>query len=134
MCDNFVLQTDASSTGVGAVLNVRREDVDYPVAYYSRKLQPRERRYAATELEGLAVVDAVQHFSPYLVSKPFIIETDHKALTSIQTARHENARIARWAYKLQPFSFSVIYRTGAANSNADALSRQYDEEKKGEML
>ena len=46
--DVFVLQTDASQTGIGAVLNVIRKDEELPIAFYSRKLKPRERRYAAT--------------------------------------------------------------------------------------
>ena len=79
-----------------------RERVDYPAALLA-ELQPRERRYSATELEGLVHVDAVQYFSPYLI----IVETDHRALTCLLTARYENARIARWAYKIQPYSFSV---------------------------
>ena len=46
--DSFVLQTDASQVGVGAVLSVQRDGEEWPVAFYSRKLQPRERRYSAT--------------------------------------------------------------------------------------
>ena len=57
--DQFVLQTDASGIGLGAVLSVTRDGEELPVAFYSRKLQPRECKYSATELEGLAVVAAV---------------------------------------------------------------------------
>ena len=126
--DNFVLQTDASGVGLGAVLSVIREGVEWPVAYYSRKLQPRETRYSATELEGLAVVDAVLHYDAYLVTHPFVIETDHCALQFLNTAQHANGRIARWALRLQPYTFSIRYRPGSANSNADAFSRCFPEE------
>ena len=55
---------------------------EHPTAYYSRKMQPRERRYSATEQEGLAVVNACMHFTPYLLGHPFTVVTDHKALVS----------------------------------------------------
>ena len=66
--DMFLLQTDASIRGLGAVLTVVRDGAEIPVAFYSRQLLPAETRYSATELEGLAVVAAVEHFSYYLVS------------------------------------------------------------------
>ena len=69
--DVFLLQTDASGTAVGAVLSVIREEVEHPVAYFSRKLLPRERKYSASELEGLAVVNSVCHFDAYLLTHPF---------------------------------------------------------------
>ena len=130
--DNFLLQTDASGVGLGAVLSVVREGEELPVAFYSRKLVPRERRYGATELEGLAVVEGVRHFEPYLITHPFTVETDHKALTFLQTAHHQNGRLARWAIKLQPYHFKIRYRAGELNANADALSRCYPEEEEEE--
>ena len=72
--NNFLLQTDASGVGLGAVLSVIREGEELPVAFWSRKLQPRERNYGATELEGLAVVATVQHFDAYLITHPFRIQ------------------------------------------------------------
>ena len=57
--DDFQLQTDASGVGLGAVLSVVREKEELPVGFYSRKLKERERKYSASELEGLAVVDSV---------------------------------------------------------------------------
>ena len=126
--DEFLLQTDASGRGVGAILSVRREGQEYPVAYFSRKLKDREQRYSATELEGLAVVAAVQHFDSYLVSHPFTIETDHRALIFMNSSRHTNGRLARWALALQPYTFVISYRTGSSNANADVLSRCFEEE------
>ena len=126
--DSFVLQTDASGVGLGAVLNVTRENELHPVAFHSRKLQPREQRYSASELECLAVVDAVNHFGCYLIPQQFLVETDHKALTYLMSAKHQNGRLARWALQLQPYTFSIRYRAGKENVNADVLSRMWEEE------
>ena len=126
--DQFVLQTDASGVGLGAVLSVTRDGEELPVAFYSRKLQPRERKYSATELEGLAVVAAVTHFDAYLITHAFIVETDHKALVFLNSAQHANGRLARWAMRLQPYMFEIRYRPGPANDNADSLSRLFEED------
>ena len=126
--DNFVLQTDASQVGLGAVLSVQRGGEELPVAFFSRKLQPRERRYSTTELEGLVVVAAVDHFNPYLITHPFVVETDHRALVFLNTAQHTNGRLARWAMRWQPYSFQIGYRPGSCNTNADALSRLVEED------
>ena len=125
--DSFVLQTDASGIGLGAVLSVLRQEVEYPVAFFSKKLLPRERKYSASELEALAVVVAVGHFEAYLITHPFTIVTDHKALTFLNSAQHRNGRLARWAMKLQPFTFSIRYRPGSLHINADSLSRMFYE-------
>ena len=63
--DFFFLQTDASAGGVGAVLNVVRDDKVLPVAFFSKQLQGAERRYSATELEGLAVYRSVTFFCTF---------------------------------------------------------------------
>ena len=126
--DDFLLQTDASGVGLGAVLSVVRGEEELPVAFYSRKLQPRERRYSATELEGLAVVAAVGHFDAYLVTHLFTVETDHKALTFLNSANHTNGRLARWAMRLQMYTFQIRYRPGSQNVNADVFSRLMEEE------
>ena len=126
--DQFLLQTDASGVGLGAVLSVVRGEEELPVAFFSKKLQPRERRYGATELEGLAVVEAVTHWDAYLITHPFTIETDHRALIFLNTADHKNGRLARWAMRLQPYTFSIRYRPGPLNVNADVLSRGFEAE------
>ena len=131
--DEFLLQTDASGVGVGAVLNVIRNKEELPVAFYSRKLLPRERCYAATELEGLAVVDSILHFDAYLATHPFTLETDHRALLFLNSAKQANGRLARWALKLQPFSFSIKYKPGVEHCNADTLSRLFPEDPPSRM-
>ena len=120
----FILQTDASDRGIGAVLSQQLENIERPIAYYSKKLLPREMRYSTVEKECLAIVKAIHHFDVYLTGRPFHIQTDHRALQYLDKARHGNGRIARWALLLQPFTFTITHRAGTANSNADGLSRQ----------
>lgn len=74
---SFILQTDASETGIGAVLSQSDAEGDErPVAYYSRKLLPRETRYATVEKECLAVVSGVKFF---MEGTKFTVETDHRS-------------------------------------------------------
>ena len=121
----FVLYTDASRSGLGAVLSqADDEGHEHPVAYFSSSLKPNETHYAITELECLAVVKAVSTFRPYLLGRRFTIVTDHAALTWLmKTKELTNDRLTRWALKLQSFDFEVIYRRGDQHVNVDALSR-----------
>ncbi len=121
--DCFVVECDASSTGVGAVLSVRREDELKPVAFFSRQLKRAQSRYAAQELECLAVVEAVSQFAFYLYGRPFEILTDHKSLETLKSGRQLNRRVHNWALKLADFDFTVRYRKGELNVVADELSR-----------
>ena len=77
----FILQTDASDRGVGAVLTQRDENgLEHPVSYYSRKLLPREQHYSTVEKELLAIKLATNAFRVYLLGRPFTIVTDHRSL------------------------------------------------------
>lgn len=122
----FVLQTDASERGVGAVLAQRGEDnCDHPVAFFSRKLLPREQRYSTIEKECLAIRLGIQAFRVYLLGHPFCIQTDHRALQSLDRLKDSNTWLARWSLALQPYRFVVEHCSGTANANADALSRLF---------
>ena len=119
----FVLQTDASERGVGAVLSQLDDNGDdHPVAYFSRKLLPREK-YSTVEKERLAIKLAVQAFNVYLLGRPFTIQTDHRSLQWLDRLKDNNSRLTRWSLDLQLHPFQVNYCTGKANSNADGLSR-----------
>ena len=120
----FFLQTDASERGVGAVLSQYGEDgTDRPIAYFSRKLLPREQNYSTIEKECLAIKLSVQAFHTYLMGRTFTIQTDHKALAWLDSLKDTNQRLTRWSLLLQSYSYTVEYRKGTANGNADALSR-----------
>ncbi|XP_038052264.1 uncharacterized protein LOC119724977 [Patiria miniata] len=121
----FIIRTDASNTGVGAVLLQERDDTGqtFPVAYASRKLLPRERSYAVIEKECLAVVWGIQKFEPYLYGRQFVLQTDHQSLAYLHRSKLANARIMRWALALQPYRFRVEYIKGSQNVGADYLSR-----------
>ena len=122
--DKFQLHTDASGSGIGATLNVLREGVWRPVAFYSKQLQGAQHNYSATELEGLAVFKAVHYFAHYLFGCRFDVITDHKALISFLHSRVLNRRLHGWLLQLLQFDFAIKYRPGLENGDADALSRQ----------
>ena len=120
----FILQTDASEFGVGAVLSQHDDEgQDHPVAYFSRKLLPREQRYSTVEKECLAIKLGVRAFQVYLLGRQFTVQTDHRALQWLDRLKESNSRLTRWSLALQPFQFQVEHRAGKANANADSLSR-----------
>ena len=76
----FILETDASNTGVGAILSQALEGEEAPIAYASRALTSAEKNYSITEKEMLAAPWAMEHFEYYLYGREFQIRSDHKAL------------------------------------------------------
>ena len=118
----FTLQTDASDRGIGAVLSqCDDEGLEHPVAFFSRKLLPREERYSTIEKECAAT----HAFRVYLLGRKFLIQTDQRALEWLNQFKDNNARLTRWSLALQPFHFTIQYRAGTTNGNADALSRAF---------
>uniref|UniRef100_A0A3P9MCB8 Gypsy retrotransposon integrase-like protein 1 n=1 Tax=Oryzias latipes TaxID=8090 RepID=A0A3P9MCB8_ORYLA len=115
---------DASPVGLGAILSQQQRDGTFrPVYYASRALSDVERRYSQTEKEALAIVWACEKFHVFLYGKDFVLVTDHKPLETIYSPKSKPpARIERWALRLQPYSFKVLYKPGPQNS-ADSLSR-----------
>ena len=122
----FVLRTDASQDGVGAVLLQEQGGRLFPVAYHSRKLNSAEKNYSTVQRELLAVVDAIKKYYYYLYGATFILETDHMPLTSLRTSKTANSRLTRWMLYLQQFTFVVQYIKGSENVGADLLSRLVD--------
>ena len=118
----FILETDASGLGLGAVLAQRQGNgAVQPITYASRSLQ--ERNYGITELERLGVVWAVKHFRPYLYGHSCDVYTDHSALTSLLNTPQPSGKLARWGIAIQEMDIRIHHRTGHSNANADALSR-----------
>ena len=122
----FYIATDASGYGLGAVLFQKYgEDLrdEMPVAYASRTLKDAELRYSATEREALAVWWACDHFVEYIDEHEVTIYTDHKALLALPHKEMSNRRLQLIAHKLAEFKYTLEYRPGKNNANADALSR-----------
>ena len=123
----FVLDTDASIRGLGAVLSQQQRNGQlHPVAYASHSLLPPEKNYSVTELETLAVVWAMQHFNAYLYGHKITVITDHTAFKAILQAPHLNGKHPqRWlkVFGSRAKKLNIIYRPGRENTKANALSR-----------
>ena len=120
----YVLQTDASEQGLGAVLSqVGENGGEHPVAFASRKFLPREKNYSVIEKECLAIVWSLQVFHVYLYGQKFSIETDHQPLSWLGRMKNNNQRLTRWALSIQPYCFKMRHRSGSSNNNADGLSQ-----------
>eukprot|EP00731_Ephydatia_muelleri_P003473 Em0001g3473a len=111
--------TDASALGLGAVL----EQGGHVIAYASRILTKAEANYSVIQRECLAVVYGIRQFRHYLLGRSFQLWTDHKPLQWLSEQRMEGM-LCRWALALQKYKFTVEYRKGSHNDNADALSRR----------
>ena len=128
--------TDASSVGIGAVLEQKHEEGWKPVAFWSRKLKDPETRYSATDLEWLAVVEAVSKvWYHFLEDLSFIVRSDHQALArKLHKSSQDppfSARQARWIEKLMPFALTFEYVKGKENVIADVLSRHPEDDASG---
>ena len=120
----FILEVDASHSGLGAVLSQEQEGIVRPLAYASRSLHPAEKNYSSMKLEFLAMKWAmVEKFKEYLWGHPCVVWTDNNPLSHLETAKL-GATEQRWVAELSAFEYSVRYRPGRINKNADALSRQ----------
>lgn len=122
---DFILHTDASDIGLGALLtqisnDARMENVLY---YASKSLNHAQKNYTVTEKECLAVLWAVKLFRPYLLGRHFKVFTDHAALRWLMSHKDPSSRLTRMILQLQEYSMEIISRPGSANANADALSR-----------
>ena len=120
----FTLHTDSSTDGLGAVLYQKQDGKMRVIAYASRSVSKAEANYPAHKLEFLALKWAVcEKFHEYLYgSKPFEVFTDNNPLTYVLTSAKLDACGQRWVAKLANYNFSIKYRCGVSNTEADALS------------
>ena len=121
----FAIYTDASEVGIAAVLTQVQEDQPRPVAYYSRKLLPREKHYSTIEKELLAIMAALDTFHVYVGFGPVTIHSDHRPLVWLRRCTTANQRVLRWALSLSEYDLKVVHIKGPDNYLADMLSRQF---------
>ena len=121
--DLLVVETDASDIALSAVLHQNRR----PIAFFSRTLQPHERKHPSIEKEAAAIVEACRRWRHYLCSQKFKLLTDQQAVSFIfDNGRHgktKNDKIERWRIEMSCFEFDIQFRPGKLNVTADCLSR-----------
>ena len=116
----FEVHTDASNFAIGGVL---MQD-GHLVAYESRKLQDRERRYPVHEKEMTAIIHCLHVWRHYLIGKLFIVKIDNVAASYFASQPKLSAKQARWQYFLVEFDLTIEYKPGRHNAVEAALSRK----------
>lgn len=121
----YVLHTDACREGLGAALYQEQEGKLRVVAYASRGLSKSEKNYPTHKLEFLALKwAACEKFHDYLYGANFTVLTDNNPLTYVLTSAKLDAAGHRWLAALSTYQFTIKYRAGQANGDADGLSRR----------
>ena len=121
---SFILDTDASNTGLGVVLSQIQKGEEKVIAFHSKSLSKSERNYCVTRKELLAVIVAVKTYHHYLCGRQFLIRTDHRALKWLLKFKNPDGQVARWLELLGTYDFKIEHRAGVHHGNADALSRR----------
>ena len=121
----FVLDTDASGVGIGAVLSQVQNGEERVIAYASRALSKPERNYCVTHIELLAIVVYLKHFRQYLYGQRITVRTDHAALKWLVTFKDPEGQVARWIEVLGQYNYEILHRpAGKKHGNAEGLSRR----------
>ncbi|GBM86407.1 Retrovirus-related Pol polyprotein from transposon 297 [Araneus ventricosus] len=120
----FILDTDASNEGTGALLSLKFGNEECVIAYFSRSLCNPEGNYCVTRQELLAVMKSIEHFYHYLYGRKFLLQTDHASLRWLLNFREPEGQLARCIQRLQENDFEILQRKGISDGNADALSRR----------
>ena len=121
----FVLETNASKRGLGAVLSQKQDDGCYhPAAFGSRTLTSSEQIYHRSKVEFLTLKWSVtEHFKEYLAYAPFTVCMDNNPLTYMLTTPNLDATGHHWVGALASYKFTLEYQKGSDNVAADVLSQ-----------
>ena len=126
----FLLETDASKEGLGAVLLQKQKQDNghyHPVAFGSRNLTPSEQNYHSSKLEFLALKwSVIEHFKEYLAYALFTVCTDKNPLTYMLTTPNLDMTGHHWVGALTSYEFTLEYQKGSDNAATDALSWVHD--------
>ena len=121
--DTFVLDKDASYSGIGAVLSQIQKREEKVIAYFSRSLPKSEQRYCVPREELLALVASVRHFHHYLYGRHFKVRTNHGLLKWLMNFKIPEGQTARWIELFGIYDLEVDHRQGRNHGIADCLSR-----------
>ncbi|CAH9095864.1 unnamed protein product [Cuscuta epithymum] len=118
----FVVETDASNVGIGAVLMQQ----DHPISYFSKKIGPKLQTASTYIQELYAITEAVRKWRQYLLGSSFIIRTDHQSLKTLFSHVILTPEQHKYVDKLLGFDFQIEFKPGKDNSAADSLSRIHE--------
>jgi transposase InsO family protein len=121
----FLVATDASNHGVGAVLYQEINSQVRYVNFASAALTSGQKNYSATKKELYAIVFALNKFRNYIWGAHFTLYTDHRALTYLFTVNHTSPMVNTWMEIVLDFNFEIIHKPGILNVLPDYLSRMY---------
>ena len=121
--DKFQLTTDWSKENIAAILSQVQDGSERLIAVFGRKCTKGEANYPPWKGELSAVMYGLRKAEHILRYRPFIINTDAKALVYLKTLKTVNGILQRWLQELQTFNFEVVHRKGVDNGNADGVSR-----------
>ena len=119
----FVIETDASNTGIGAVLM----QAGHPIAYYRKKMCPKLSAFSTHIKELYAITQAMQKWCQYLLGKFFIIRIDHKSIKELLQQVTQTPYQQVYIKKLLGYQFRIEYKLGCKNQAVDALSRVHED-------
>lgn len=119
------LVTDASDVAVGAALEQDIDGHPQPIAFFSKKLRPAERKYSVFDRELLAVYLSTRHFKHWLDGAIFTIRTDHRPLVAAITKKSDawSSRQQRHLSAIAEMNCELEYIPGHSNAAADTMSR-----------
>lgn len=124
----FVIQSDASNTGLGGCLTQEIDGKEHVIAYASRSLSRAERNYTTVEKECLALLFCIDKFRMWIEGAPkFKAITDCYSLLWLNSMKNPTGKLARWSMRLRQHNFELVHRKGVDNVVPDALSRMYSE-------
>lgn len=118
----FVLETDASYGGIGAVLMQQNR----PIAFLSKAISAKHLGYSTYEKELMAVVFAANKWRHYLLGNKILIKTDHHSLRYLLDQRITTINQQKWITKLMGLDYEISYKKGKENVVADSLSRKME--------
>jgi hypothetical protein len=120
---------EAKAGGIGAILSQLSglNGLEKVIAYWSRQLRRHEMSYAAFTLETLAIVDAIEHWSEYVLGNKVFVRTDHRPIVgstrAVSTTKSQAKSVSRLEEKLFAFDVTLVWRPGKSNTGPDGLSR-----------
>lgn len=122
----FVLQTDASKSGISGILLQQHDDQLHPISYFSKSLSKSEKQYPAIKLELMAIHHAILAFKSYIYNRKFKLITDAKPLLHYKKTSSPADIVTRWLLDISEFEFEFQHIPGKLNSLPDYLSRLED--------